>query len=232
MGDGIIVAWDSKYYYRHWRAVAAIRNGDKDGNSLTEVDLDWSPHGVPQSNIDRPRAPWTAAFPSYPSGHSVLTGSLFRTLQNYFGTDEMPFDFIPDEWNGITRDAEYGVRPRIVRSFKSFSQAAEDSLLSRIYLGVHWRFDMFPGNEAGRKVADFVYENFIRPRNVTSSTEDTEATVVAEESEETEATEEVEVTEVVIETEDIEATEVIVVAEDEDTEASEGTRVNQSDTRR
>jgi hypothetical protein len=178
--DATIVAWDSKYYYRHWRAVRGIRNGHLDGNPLTEGDEDWSPHGVPQSNVARPRPPWTAAFPSYPSGHSVIGGTTFRMMENYFGTDDVPFEWIPHELNGVTQDAEFGTRPLVVRTYNKFSEAADDSLLSRIFLGVHWRFDLWPGNAAGIKVADFVFANFLRPRESAASTESEASTESAD----------------------------------------------------
>jgi hypothetical protein len=43
----------------------------------------------------------------------------------------------------------------------ALSQAAADS---RIHGGIHYRFDNVAGQEAGTKVATFVYENFMRPR--------------------------------------------------------------------
>jgi hypothetical protein len=35
---------------------------------------------------------------------------------------------------------------------------------SRIYLGVHWRFDQDAGLNQGRAIGDFVFNNYLLPR--------------------------------------------------------------------
>jgi hypothetical protein len=49
--------------------------------------------------------------------------------------------------------------PGVTRTFKSFSQAAEENGRSRIYLGIHWQFDNTEGQKLGRQIADFVFAN-------------------------------------------------------------------------
>jgi hypothetical protein len=85
------------------------------------------------------------------SGHSTFGAALFRTLGNFYGTDAIPFQLTSDE------------TPGVVRSYSSFTQAAEENGDSRIYLGVHWRFDDTAGQQAGREVADAVFDNWFAP---------------------------------------------------------------------
>jgi hypothetical protein len=47
--------------------------------------------------------------------------------------------------------------------FTSFSAAADEASLSRIYAGQHFRFDLVAGQRLGRQVADYVLRNFLLP---------------------------------------------------------------------
>src|SRR5262249_4919425 len=55
------------------------------------------------------------------------------------------------------------VRPVVTRTFHSFSEAAEENGQSRIYLGIHWRFDKVEGIKAGDAIADFAFSHLLRP---------------------------------------------------------------------
>ena len=55
------------------------------------------------------------------------------------------------------------VLPGVNRSFNSFSAAAEEATLSRIFAGVHFRSDLTAGQRLGHQVADFVVDNFLTP---------------------------------------------------------------------
>jgi hypothetical protein len=76
-------------------------------------------------------------------------------LNRFYGTDEITFTIISDEFNGITRGMDGKVRPVVARTFHSFSDAAFENGQSRIYLGVHWGFDRDEGIKSGRNVADY-----------------------------------------------------------------------------
>ncbi|HEX4968452.1 MAG TPA: hypothetical protein VFV44_08030, partial [Nitrospiraceae bacterium] len=86
-------------------------------------------------------------------------------LRNYYKTDRIRFSFVSDEFNGVTRDNVGNVRPVVERSFSSLSQAEEENGQSRIYLGIHWAFDKTEGIAQGRRVAEYVFKNILRPRN-------------------------------------------------------------------
>jgi PAP2 superfamily protein/uncharacterized protein DUF6851 len=169
MADACISIWESKYYYQYWRPVTAIRESDPgtgptglgDGNPSTIGDLNFSPLGAPASNLTGPN--FTPPFPSYPSGHGAFGGALFQTLRKFYGTDNIAFTFVSDEFNGVTRDNAGNVRPLVQRSFSSLSQAEEENGQSRIYLGIHWAFDKTVAIAQGRLVADYVFANAFLP---------------------------------------------------------------------
>jgi hypothetical protein len=53
------------------------------------------------------------------------------------------------------------VLPGVTRSFTNFSAASDESTLSRLFAGVHFRTDLTSGHRMGREVADFVVDNFL-----------------------------------------------------------------------
>lgn len=161
MADAAIAVWDTKYDQDIWRPVTAIREADKDGNPATEADPRFTPLGAQASNLSGPN--FTPPFPAYPSGHAGIGGALFQMLRNYFGTDRVMFTVVSDEWNGVTRDNLGHVRPLRPRSFSSLSEAEEENGQSRIYLGIHWRFDKTRGIVQGHRVADYVYRYAFPP---------------------------------------------------------------------
>ncbi len=168
MADTGIAVWDSKYHYQYWRPVTGIQEADEgtgptglgDGNAATVGDATFSPLGAPASNLTGPN--FTPPFPAYPSGHAGFGGALFQMLRKLYGTDRITFTFVSDEFNGVTRDNQGNLRPLVERRFTSLSQAEEENGQSRIYLGIHWAFDKTEGIAQGRRVADYVFENFLR----------------------------------------------------------------------
>ncbi|TKS61692.1 MAG: chloride peroxidase [Nitrospira sp.] len=171
MADAGIAVWESKYYYQYWRPVTGIRESDEhtgptglgDGNPATVGDTNYSPLGAPASNLTGPN--FTPPFPAYSSGHAGFGGALFEMLRNFYRTDRIPFTFVSDEFNGVTRDHEGNVRPLLERRFSLLSQAEEKNGQSRIYLGIHWIFDKTEGIEQGRRVADYVFKHFLHPHH-------------------------------------------------------------------
>ena len=61
---------------------------------------------------------FTPPFPAYPSGHAGFGGALFQMLRDFYGTDDIAFTFVSDEFNGVTRDNDGNVRPLLPRSFR------------------------------------------------------------------------------------------------------------------
>ena len=140
--DGVIAFYDAKYTYNFWRPVTAIRAGDTDDNPDTVADPAWLPE-VGKTTPD----------PSYPGAHAVISAAGAEVLISFFDRDHFEFN--------VTSE----VLPGVERSFTSFSAAAEEATLSRIFAGVHFRFDLTSGRRLGDKVADFVLDNFLTPRH-------------------------------------------------------------------
>jgi hypothetical protein len=63
----------------------------------------------------------------------------------------------------VTKDDKGNVRPYMPRSFSTLSQAEEENGQSRIYLGIHWRFDKTEGIAQGRKVGSYVFDHAFLP---------------------------------------------------------------------
>jgi hypothetical protein len=170
LADAGVASWESKYFYQMWRPITGIRESDRgtgptgrgDGNALTVGDPAFSPLGAPASNLQGPN--FTPPFPAYPSGHAVFGGALFQTLRNFYRTDNIAFTFTSDELNGETRDNSGAQRPLLPRTFANLSQAEEENGQSRIYLGIHWRFDKTEGITQGRRIANYVFANAFRRR--------------------------------------------------------------------
>src|SRR5262245_48745965 len=162
MADAGLAAWNTKYDEAMWRPILGIREGDDDGNPLTEGDPDWTPLGAPASNPRPGETNFTPPFPAYTSGHATFGAAAFQVLTRFYGTDRIRFSFMSDEFNGRTRDADGHIRPVVVRTFNSLTQAKIENAQSRIYLGIHWAFDRDEGIKQGDTVADYIFDNFLQ----------------------------------------------------------------------
>jgi membrane-associated phospholipid phosphatase len=137
--DAYFAIWDAKYTYNFWRPVTAIRAADTDGNPDTAADPAWTPF-LP-----------TPAHPSYNSGHSGISGASAAILAAFFGSDAVPFSLSSDGLPGVTR------------SFASFSAAAQECSDSRVYAGIHWRFDVAVGQAMGNQIGNYIVTHCLLP---------------------------------------------------------------------
>lgn len=169
MADAGIASWGTKYAYDFWRPVAGIRQVGPtgtvfdDGNPATAADPTWTPLGAPFTNASAGQMNFTPPFPAYTSGHATFGAALFETLKDFYGTDDVRFTVVSDEFNGVNRGSDGVVRPYKPRTFTSFSQAMEENGQSRIYLGIHWSFDKTAGIAQGRAIADQAFADFLTP---------------------------------------------------------------------
>jgi hypothetical protein len=92
----------------------------------------------------------TPPFPEYPSGHSTQSAAAAAVLTKLFGEN---FAF-----EDRTREGD-GLKPR---SFASFSAAASEAGISRLYGGIHFRSAIERGLAQGQCVAS--YANALRTR--------------------------------------------------------------------
>src|SRR5262249_23377795 len=141
------------------------RSGEANDHAQT-IGTNSMPGTTENSSVNRSRPArsvnFTPAFPSYTSGHATFGAALFKTLERFYGRDDITFTFLSDEFNGITRGTDGQVRPIVARSYTSFSQAALENGQSRIYLGIHWGFDRDQGINSGSAIANYVFDNFLQ----------------------------------------------------------------------
>jgi hypothetical protein len=136
LADSVIALYDAKYAYHRWRPVTAITTLNT-GNLAAFGDPTWTPLAA------------TAPDPSYPGAHATVSETAAVTLADFFGTDRFAFS--------LTNSTV----PGVVRSFASFSQAADEASASRIFAGQHFRYDEEAGQALGRRVGDFVSETLL-----------------------------------------------------------------------
>jgi hypothetical protein len=139
--DALISSWDSKVHYVFWRPVTAIVEADLDGNPETIADATWQPL------INTPN------YPDYTSGANNVSGAMTRTLALFFGTDRVTFD--------VTTAVPLAVRK--TRTYRRFSDAADDMVEARMLLGIHFRFADVAGRTQGRRVADWAFNHYLLP---------------------------------------------------------------------
>jgi hypothetical protein len=142
MADAIITSWNSKNYYVTWRPITAIREGNNDGNSQTVGDPNWT------SLVAAP------AYPDQTSGANNFSSAALRSLELFFGTDRMPFSVTTTNLAPTIQDT---------RTFNRFSDARQEVVDARIYEGIHFRFADEAARKQGVSVANWAFNNFLRP---------------------------------------------------------------------
>ncbi|HEY0057946.1 MAG TPA: vanadium-dependent haloperoxidase [Flavisolibacter sp.] len=121
--DGFIACWKSKYVSNTMRPETVINK---------VIDPAWQPY------IQTP------PFPSYVSGHSVISAASAEVMTRHFGDNFAYTD---------TSELEFGIANR---SFRSFRHAADEASWSRLYGGIHFRSDLEQGNIVGRRIGEFI----------------------------------------------------------------------------
>ena len=149
MADAAITAWDAKYdtSIDLWRPETAIHEPQSDNNSATTPDGSWQP-----LSVDRNGVHFSPAFPAYISGHATFGAAWAGIMKRYYGTDAVTF-------TATTEDPQAS---GVTRTFTSFSAAATEDALSRLWLGVHYRWDAEYGLSSGDNVANYVFANYLR----------------------------------------------------------------------
>ena len=151
--DAYINVFDNKFHYNHWRPYTAIRWAEHDENPNTEADTEWN-------NLHL----HTYAFPSYPSAHGTASSAAMTTLAETLGKgDNYGFTMVTEEVDSAGPFSEKLKMNPPTRSFESFSEAGLEASLSRIYLGIHFRYDSEEGHRLGTEIGSYANQNFLRP---------------------------------------------------------------------
>jgi hypothetical protein len=150
--DGYVSVFHNKFLYNHWRPYTAIRWAAHDGNPDTQPDPDWTnTHGH------------TYAFPTYPSAHGTVCAAAMTVLASVFGEDR-PFTMTIPEVDAAGPFSEKVAMDPAARDFDNFSAAAHECALSRVYLGIHFRYDSLEGERLGKRIGEYVVRERLRPR--------------------------------------------------------------------
>jgi len=123
MHDAFIACWDEKYRSIYIRPETVINR---------RIDSDWRP--ILQ----------TPPFPEYPSGHSVVSGTLTTLLTYQFGDN---FSYID------STELPFGNAPR---KFESFKKAADEACISRMYGGIHFIPAIVEGRAMGDSIGEYI----------------------------------------------------------------------------
>ena len=102
-----------------------------DGNPLTTADANWNSFCV------------SPPIPEHPSTHTLLGAAAAGVLIQHFG-DRVHFSTTSDTLPGVTR------------RFSSFTQAAVENGLSRVYCGIHFVNAVRDGYELGQGIGRHV----------------------------------------------------------------------------
>jgi hypothetical protein len=154
LGDAAIVAWDTKRAYDSVRPITAVRYlmsgqiirgyglpGPEAG--LRSIDgSTWVPY--------QPMTFPTPPFPEYVSGHSCFSAAAAEVLRSFTGSDAFGASHTQA---AHSMSIEPGLPSRdLTLSWATFSAAAEQAGLSRIYGGIHFDSGNVAGQALGRKV--------------------------------------------------------------------------------
>ncbi|OII65090.1 hypothetical protein BJP40_18205 [Streptomyces sp. CC53] len=155
MGDAGIAIRHSKKHFDYARPISSIRY-ENQGKTI----LAWG--GPGQGTVAMDGKNWkpyisTPAFPAYVSGHSTWGSTAAEYLKLWTGSDYYG--------DSVTIKAgsskiEPGTTPAsdVTLYWNTFSAAADEDGMSRLYGGVHWNFDKNAGRQLGIDLAQNAYQ--------------------------------------------------------------------------
>jgi hypothetical protein len=167
--DAGIAGWHIKRKYNGVRPITAVRL-TKQGQTIVA----WGGPGRPTETIPgetwmpyNPGTNLTPPFPGYFSGHSVFSRSSATVLKLFTGSDTFGFSAVIPmcdvAYFGVDFLRCFGrVEPGIPSvdttvSFATFSDAAEQAGLSRLYGGIHFPDDNTRAQEVGRQIGTLAW---------------------------------------------------------------------------
>lgn len=149
--DAYVNAFHNKFLYNHWRPYTAIRWAANDQNPDTVPDTSWD-------NTHQ----HTYAFPSYPSAHGTACAAAMQAMQTTF-ENALPFTMTTAAVDSAGPFSGKMAMEPATREFSSFDDAAKECAASRVYLGIHFRYDSDEGYTLGTRVGQHVANHFLQP---------------------------------------------------------------------
>ncbi|MEW1912682.1 vanadium-dependent haloperoxidase [Kitasatospora sp. NPDC085895] len=152
--DAAIGSWAVKRQYDFARPSTLVPY-DRRGQQIRA----WG--GPGQGTVTMDGVHWRAyvavpGFPATVSGHSTFSGAAAEFLRRFTGTDSFGDSYL---FKAGTSTVEPGLTPAVdvTLQWPTFTAAAEQAGISRIYGGMHWSFDNGPGLEMGHKIGGVVH---------------------------------------------------------------------------
>ena len=169
--DAGVATWEAKVFYDYVRPVRAIRELGKLG-LIGEFNSDlggfaieaWQPDLGTQTILatdfltyQTPGSDPSPPFAEYTSGHSAFSAAGAEVLSLFTGSDEFgaSVTFAPGESRfepGITPEAP------ITLEWDTFTEAADEAGVSRLYGGIHFEDGDLNARILGREVGNAVFE--------------------------------------------------------------------------
>lgn len=169
--DAGVATWEAKLHYDYVRPVRAIRELGELGligqynESLGGFAIDaWSPNGGTQTMLasefltyQTPGSDPSPPFAEYTSGHSAFSAAGATVLALFTGSDDFgaSVSFAP----GSSR-FEPGTTPvsEVTLSWDTFTEAADEAGLSRLYGGIHFNDGDINGRTLGDSVGQSAFD--------------------------------------------------------------------------
>ena len=168
--DASIAAWTAKIRYDYVRPITAVRYV-KDGKKIRA----WAGPGKGTQVIDGEAwIPYQVAsfrtppFAEYVSGHSTFSAASATVLRLFTGSDT--YGDCATFPTGASK-VEPGLVPAqpVTLCWKTFTEAAQEAGISRLYGGIHFRQGNLEGQRIGRLVGEQVWATASRYFNGTAS---------------------------------------------------------------
>lgn len=149
VADAGIACFDAKYHFRFWRPYTAIRRASEDDNDGTEAEPEWLP--LLSTPPGEPPTFFIPPIPDYPSAAAMTSAAAAEVLTTHLGAS------VPFSATSVTL-------PGVTRRFRSFSQAAREAGMSRVFGGIHFVHAVEDGWAAGERVGRDVARTLPRRR--------------------------------------------------------------------
>ena len=170
--DAGVATWEAKTFYDYTRPVRAVRelgelgligefNEDLGGYAIEA----WAGPGEGTQTIlatdfltyQPPGGHPSPPFAEYTSGHSSFSAAGAEILKQFTGSDEFGGSVTFEHGQSVF---EHGVTPHetVTLEWETFTEAADEAGLSRIYGGIHFDDGDLNGRQLGREVGQAVWE--------------------------------------------------------------------------